>query len=426
MKNLVAPSNFKNLSQGYQPITILANLIVAYYLAIIFISYELLQESLKLLPILIFILPFCYRKLEKNIKIYALLAFLFVLLASISNYLSIYAGKLDPGKDIKIWIFILPLSAAIFFSNPSIKKLFLFLLISLLAAQVPSIIDIYNNTDRGYNFHKSIIFWSYLSVLNYVIFFTIGLSLNSKKIHLLCVALAPLAVLPSLVSSTRGGVVLFIILLPFVIHSLLKRYPAKLIIPIALAIMIAIISFLPSYAPDTAKRFQQVQSNIYLYISGDNKTKAKTSLGSRFEIWKTGIRAFSKNPLLGIGSKGFENHFKQDELYSGYPKIIHYHSDYVGSLASFGLIGSIIFIITISFITIAIYKTKNTTIRIAYLALFSGYVLMSIIDQPFFTGRIATIYFIIISTYLLSLNNKNEKKPSAPKKLFNASNVSFY
>jgi O-antigen ligase len=99
------------------------------------------------------------------------------------------------------------------------------------------------------------------------------------------------------ISGGRTGYLAFIALSPLIVYNFLGQ---KHIFRIA-AISILIVATL-FLSPTVQHRLDQAVSDVRLYFEG----YPKTSIGMRFHGWKGAIRIFLENPLMGVGTDGYQ------------------------------------------------------------------------------------------------------------------------
>ena len=149
-----------------------------------------------------------------------------------------------------------------------------------------------------------------------------------------------LGVLGSILSGSRGGWVLFPVIL-FVIYRIFKDWfskKVKLGMGLALCLLVAFCLTPQSGVPT---RIAAAKSDISLYLSGQNKN---TSLGHRFEIWKSSVDSFLEKPLFGWGYHGVrqsqEQQYKQGIITKeAYDFNSHAHNQFLDEMAKRGIIG---------------------------------------------------------------------------------------
>lgn len=153
-------------------------------------------------------------------------------------------------------------------------------------------------------------------------------------------AASAFGVLGSILSGSRGGWVLFPVIL-FVLYRIFKDWfstKVKLGMSLALALLVIFCLMPQSGVP---KRIEAAKSDISLYFSGKNKN---TSLGHRFEIWKSSVDSFLEKPVFGWGRYGVrlsqEQQYKQGLITkAAYDFNSHAHNQFLDEMAKRGIIG---------------------------------------------------------------------------------------
>lgn len=149
-----------------------------------------------------------------------------------------------------------------------------------------------------------------------------------------------LGILGSILSSSRGGWVLFPVIL-FVGYRIFNNwFSTRIKWSMALALCL-LISFCLMPQSGVPQRVQAAKQDISLYFSGGPKD---TSLGYRFEFWKSAIDSFVKKPIFGWGNNGVR--VSQEQQYKSglitkeaYDFHGHAHNQFLDEMAKRGIIG---------------------------------------------------------------------------------------
>src|SRR5690606_37828298 len=150
-----------------------------------------------------------------------------------------------------------------------------------------------------------------------------------------------MGIVGSLLSGTRSGWVGF----PFVLAALYvffsDYFPKKYVWGSIAAGVIAVTALALLPQTNVANRVGAAFSDIENYTQGH----VNTSVGLRFEMWKSGFFAFSEKPLIGWGEEQFYVFQRQAVQEHGlHPAILnfnHLHNQYVEELAKRGILGFI-------------------------------------------------------------------------------------
>jgi O-antigen ligase len=123
---------------------------------------------------------------------------------------------------------------------------------------------------------------------------------------------------------------------------LYRRYlnPQRIALIFA-SVLCAVVLALSIPQVRTQLRLKQAFSDVMLYASGENR---HTSVGARFEMWKTAIDIFQEHPLLGAGAGEFKRRMVQGVAEGRFPQSYAHlfsepHSEYMAALSSRGIIG---------------------------------------------------------------------------------------
>ena len=155
----------------------------------------------------------------------------------------------------------------------------------------------------------------------------------------------------SLLSTARGGWVALPILLIVILwiyrHSLSKRFF------LTFFGIIAVASIGISQMPNNRimERIDVARKDIQLYL--DNKD-GNTSLGARFEMWKSALEMVKEKPLFGWGIQGAT-------------EFTHAHNQYLDDLSKRGIVG-LLALLAVLFIPLRSFmknlKTANNEIKL--------------------------------------------------------------
>ena len=166
----------------------------------------------------------------------------------------------------------------------------------------------------------------------------------------------------SLLSTARGGwvalPVLLVVILYIYRHSLSKRFFLTLF-----GIMVATsigISQMPNNR--IMERIDVAQKDIQLYLDNHD---GNTSLGARFEMWKSALEMAKEKPLFGWGIQGATEKRKRDteeKIATGnIGQFTHAHNQYLDDLSKRGIVG-LLALLAVLFIPLrAFMKKLNTT-----------------------------------------------------------------
>lgn len=166
----------------------------------------------------------------------------------------------------------------------------------------------------------------------------------------------------SLLSTARGGwvalPVLLIVILYIYRHSLSKRF----LLTFFGIIMVASIGISQMPNNRIMERINVAQKDIQLYLDNHD---GNTSLGARFEMWKSALEMAKEKPLFGWGIQGATEKRKLDtkeKIVTGdIGQFTHAHNQYLDDLSKRGVVG-LLALLAVLFIPLrAFMKKLNTT-----------------------------------------------------------------
>jgi O-antigen ligase len=133
----------------------------------------------------------------------------------------------------------------------------------------------------------------------------------------------------------RAGYLAFLISSPLIIYKIVgRRHIIKAAWVIILFIGISILS------PTVKMRIDQAVTDIKQYDTGN----PNTPIGLRFYMWEGAIKIFLKNPVLGVGTGGYQKAINDYEALGLQPLHINFsqpHNSFLYMASSFGIIGII-------------------------------------------------------------------------------------
>ncbi|QQB18155.1 O-antigen ligase family protein [Aeromonas jandaei] len=216
----------------------------------------------------------------------------------------------------------------------------------------------------------------------------------------------------SFLSGSRGGW----ILLPVVIFSILMLYRNLIAsnerkgLLCLLFIIIAMV-----LAPQTGmlKRFDAAKTDIEQYVDGTN---LDTSLGIRFQLWRSAWDSFKEKPFFGWGQDGLRESQKQQLKENKITNFIynfnyHAHNQYLEEMAKRGIIGLLVLIAMLC-VPIILVKKRFSIMAQESLA-YSGGVLVIVtclttadyhLSQAYFSHNSGISFFVFSLVLALSVS----------------------
>jgi O-antigen ligase len=162
----------------------------------------------------------------------------------------------------------------------------------------------------------------------------LGMTYHNHILRWACRSYIPICLIAIGLTGSRGGMFATMVALVIVPLSMRKLTPGQL----ALAITLLCISgaLAVSYVPEkTVERLATTTTEVQ-----------DMRLGGRFKIWRAGLKAFTKKPLMGYGTSSFIGAVYP---YLGSQSLVA-HNSYISVLVEQGLIGFTFF--TMMFLTV--------------------------------------------------------------------------
>ncbi|WP_243389247.1 O-antigen ligase family protein [Conservatibacter flavescens] len=149
-----------------------------------------------------------------------------------------------------------------------------------------------------------------------------------------------MGILASFLSTARGAWIGLPVILLFIL-IVYRQYISKKVLGGFLAVMVLAVTT-ATLVPNTqiAHRFIEAKNEISAYF---DKNNGSTSVGARFDMWKSAWLQIQEKPILGWGYKGaVENRKEQGEqkLISSYASgFAHVHNQYLDDFSKRGIVG---------------------------------------------------------------------------------------
>ena len=235
---------------------------------------------------------------------------------------------------------------------------------------------------------------------------------HSRHLIYFSVATA-MGILGSILSSARGGWIMFPVILIIGYRIFNNWFSARIKWSMALALCL-LISFCLMPQSGVPQRVQAAKQDISLYLSGGTKD---TSLGNRFEFWKSAIDSFIKKPVFGWGNNGVR--VSQEQQYKSglitkeaYDFHGHAHNQFLDEMAKRGIIG-LSALLALFLFPLTTFKKQLTTAVSAEtktLAACGVVLVLSTIDyclsQAFLNHNSGIVFYFINLTFYFSLTFK--------------------
>ena len=219
----------------------------------------------------------------------------------------------------------------------------------------------------------------------------------------------------SLLSTARGGwvalPVLLIVILYIYRHSLSKRFF------LTFFGIIAVASVGISQMPNNRimERIDVARKDIQLYL--DNKD-GNTSLGARFEMWKSALEMVKEKPLFGWGIQGATEKRKQEtkeKIATGnIGQFTHAHNQYLDDLSKRGIVG-LLALLAVLFIPLNAFmkRLKTTNHETKLIATLGVAHILSVmvygLSQGFLVHNSGTIFYFFLTIVFYAAIRTHQK-----------------
>ena len=283
-------------------------------------------------------------------KFWAFLSVIFFLSILPSYFLSEDSSKAGRELEKLCKFLVIPLSMMFILMRSKIKIDYVFVCIIIASFWLGglTIIDIINGTSRQELLYGNDIIQGDIAIILcslIVAFFTMQKNTVMRVVFAFAFILSLLAALNS---ESRGAwialpvVVLFKLTHIFSLSNYSVKFKIYVLLVTALFITLVIMQ------PLVGARFSQALSNVQGYIESPSE-KGFTSLGVRFELWRSAWLLFIENPFWGVGLGDSAAHFLQHDRFGFIERMLNvrstFHNDFMQTLALRGGINAALFLI---------------------------------------------------------------------------------
>lgn len=222
-------------------------------------------------------------------------------------------------------------------------------------------------------------------------------------------------VLGSLFSETRSGWVAIPVLVVLLFLVYRDRLPSSRHWLIWCILAVVALPACFAQVDTVEKRMQTAGEEFSLYFE---EGRNNTSVGLRLDMYKTGLTAFSKNPLIGVGPSGTEA--TTDELIKAgkiHPQVDgfrHLHNQYIDNMARYGVFGLIGYLILL-LVPFALFLVKTrsdiASVRALGMAgvLFVGLHGVVNLTQSMLERNIGVMMFVFVLVFLWAALKREER-----------------
>ncbi|OOF51195.1 RfaL protein [Rodentibacter genomosp. 1] len=237
---------------------------------------------------------------------------------------------------------------------------------------------------------------------------------SQKKITALCILASFFGILGSILSTARGGWValpiMLIVMLWIYRHSLSKKF----FLGVISLFVIALIGISQMPNSRMMERFSLIHTDIASY----EKNNANTSLGLRFDMWKSAVLMIKEKSIFGWGEKGSIEKRKQDVqgnvVTGNIGQFDHAHNQYLDDFSKRGVIG---FIALLGVLLVPLYQFKrnlnSASFDVKLVATLGTVHILSImiycLSQGFLTHNSGNIFYLLLTVVFYAMLRQAEK-----------------
>ncbi|OOF81669.1 RfaL protein [Rodentibacter ratti] len=241
---------------------------------------------------------------------------------------------------------------------------------------------------------------------------------SQKKMTALCIFASFFGIVGSILSTARGGWVA----LPVMLIAVLWIYRRSLSKSFFLGLVgiFAVVVIGVSQMPNSRvmERLSLIKHDIARY----EKNNANTSIGQRFEMWKSAVLMIKEKPILGWGEQGATDKRKQDvenKVVTGnIGGFTHAHNQYLDDFSKRGIVGFIAFL---GILLVPLYQFKRRLNSISpdtkLIATLGVVHILSVmvycLSQGFFTHNSGNIFYLFLTIVFYAMLKQSEKRQSS-------------
>ena len=219
----------------------------------------------------------------------------------------------------------------------------------------------------------------------------------------------------SLLSTARGGWVALPVLLVVILYIYRQSLSKRFFLTFFGIIVIASIGISQMPNNRIMERIDVAQKDIQLYLDNHD---GNTSLGARFEMWKSALEMAKEKPLFGWGIQGATEKRKLDtkeKIVTGdIGQFTHAHNQYLDDLSKRGIVG-LLALLAVLFIPLRAFmkKLNNTNDEIKLIATLGVAHILSVmiygLSQGFLVHNSGTIFYFFLTIVFYAAIRTHQK-----------------
>ena len=191
---------------------------------------------------------------------------------------------------------------------------------------------------------------------------------------------------------SRASYVAFVLLVPFMGMTLFKT--RKLIKTAAICLLVPALMAL---SPVVRQRVEKSVRELTYHLKADEEAAWGNTYSAeqdRFYMWNGAMRIIRENPLIGVGTGGYQSVLKSIDSDPAVRAIAHPHNNFLFMTVSYGVIGLAVFLWFLWVTITSGWRYRRTV---------AGYMLLSVVGVLVATGLFNTQILDVGTALLLSL-----------------------
>lgn len=257
-------------------------------------------------------------------------------------------------------------------------------------------------------------------LLGFIAMVTRGLGVgDERRIARWTLVAITMSLTASVLSHSRGGwIALPAVVVVALVHHLRSPSARRVRYVAVLLLVLTPVTIVALNANDRAalRAFDRGISETVDYVANHGQPEAAgaTSVGARFEMWRSALAGFRHSPALGVGWGNMDNRFAEDVAAGVRVERIgeheHPHNQYISHLGSGGIVGLVTLLallVTPAWICARALRSEDDDLRAlgaAGLLVTLGYALFAMTDSVFETASPLVFFVAAVGTVVAQID----------------------
>lgn len=237
---------------------------------------------------------------------------------------------------------------------------------------------------------------------------------SQRKMTALCLIAAFFGILGSILSTARGGWVALPLMVAIILWIYRRSISKGFILGLVSVFVVAAVGVIQMPNSRVMERLSFIQHDISNYESNN----ADTSIGLRFEMWKSAFLMSKEKPIMGWGTQGATEKRKQDTAshiaFADIGQFSHAHNQYLDDLSKRGIVGLFAFL---SVLLVPLHqfrkRLKNGALEVQLIATLGIVHILSVmiycLSQGFFVHNSGNIFYFFLTVVFYAMLKQAEK-----------------